>query len=76
MFHMKHIKVEVRYNMRLNDVLKIIQLEEWLIIYTDYTIYQGLKNNIPSLIIERNYEVTEIEISKVMSCFIILIREN
>lgn len=61
--------------MKLNDQLSVINSENWITIRTEHTIYDGLKSDIPSIIIERDYEVLKIAPSFITPGFIISVKE-
>ena len=61
--------------MKLNEQLAVISPEDWIIIRTEHTLYDGFKNDIPNIIIERNYEVLKIATSFITPCFIISVKE-
>lgn len=73
MFHVKHIKEYER--MKLNEQLAVINPEEWILIRTNNTLFNGQKKDIPSIIIERNYKVLKTEISHVIPRFEISVKE-
>lgn len=61
--------------MKLNEQLAVISPEDWITIRTEHTLYNGLKSDIPNIIIERDYEVLKIAPSFITPCFIISVKE-
>lgn len=61
--------------MKLNEQLAVINPKEYILIRTNNTLFSGQKKDIPSIIIERNYKVLKIEISHVVPCFEISVKE-
>ena len=61
--------------MKLNEQLAVISPDEWILIRTNNTLFHGHKKDIPSIFIERNYKVLKTEISHIVPCFEISVRE-
>lgn len=61
--------------MKLNEQLSVINPEEWILIRTNNTLFYGNKKDIPNIIIERNYKVLKTEISHIVTCFEIFVKE-